>query len=93
MTGPVFVDTNVIVYRHDSSDTANNLEPTCESLLQTVTNSFMIERSARPSTVLNASVRPTRCRSGANSWSSTHSPDIEILDKRRPSDDIDDPHA
>ena len=25
MTGPVFVDTNVIVYRHDSSDAANNL--------------------------------------------------------------------
>ena len=26
-------------------------------------------------------------------WSSPHSPGIEILDKRRPVDDIDDPHA
>ena len=26
-------------------------------------------------------------------WSSPHSLGIEILDKRRPADDIDDPHA
>ena len=34
-----------------------------------------------------------RRRSGANAWSSTASPGIEILDERRPNDDIDDPHA